>query len=64
MYLFIRLSGPQPLLTFHFLTTEGHARTVTVPLDGGQPEVATVRRGSTLSLHDTNFVRFESLNIE
>ncbi len=41
--LVIRPSGLQPLPTFHFLTTEGHARTVTVPLDGGNLDVVPAR---------------------
>jgi hypothetical protein len=41
--LVVRLNTLQPLLALHFLTTEYHPRTVTVPLDSGDFDVVSAR---------------------
>jgi hypothetical protein len=41
--LIVRLGAFQPLLALHFLTTEYHQRTVTVPLDSGNFDVVSAR---------------------
>jgi hypothetical protein len=41
--LVIRPGEPQPLFAFHFLMTEHHSRTVTVPIDGGDLDVVPAR---------------------
>jgi len=41
--LVVRLGALQPLLALHFLTTEYHLRTVTVPPDRGHFDVVCAR---------------------
>ena len=41
--LVIRLNALQPLLALHFLMTQYHPRTVTVPFDSGHFDVVSAR---------------------
>jgi hypothetical protein len=43
LILVLRPSERQPHLALHFLTTENHARTGTVTVDGGNPDVVPAR---------------------